>query len=291
MFELTKIKGNTYNFDSYTNIGLFINKKDQVILIDSGDHKRTVRTFNKILEEKNLRPDYIISTHCHVDHIAGNRFFQEKYGTKILCSDKERMFIKYTEIEPDIMYNGYSVNKKLNPNYQGEPSEPEVFSEDNLPEGIDIIPLPGHAWQMIGVKTEDNVVFLADSIMSEETWEEHKLPFFNDVNSSIETLGKVKSLEGDIFIASHAKPVTDIKELADLNICKLNERKQLLYELCNGNSADEIFVLYMKALGIDVQGNRYQSYYTMLRHYLQALIEDKAIEGEFNGMAYIYKRK
>lgn len=291
MFELTKIKGNTYNFDSYTNIGLFINKKDQVILIDSGDHKRTVRTFNKILEEKNLRPDYIISTHCHVDHISGNRFFQEKYGTKILCSDKERMFIKYTEIEPDIMYNGYSVNKKLNPNYQGEPSEPEVFSEDNLPEGVEIIPLPGHAWQMIGVKTEDNVVFLADSIMSEETWEEHKLPFFNDVNSSIETLGKVKSLEGDIFIASHAKPVTDIKELADLNICKLNDRKQLLYELCNGNSADEIFVLYMKALGIDVQGNRYQSYYTMLRHYLQALIEDKAIEGEFNGMAYIYKRK
>ena len=291
MFELTKIKGNTYNFDSYTNIGLFINKKDQVILIDSGDHKRTVRTFNKILEEKNLRPDYIISTHCHVDHISGNRFFQEKYGTKILCSDKERMFIKYTEIEPDIMYNGYSVNKKLNPNYQGEPSDPEVFSEKNLPEGVEIIPLPGHAWQMIGVKTEDNVVFLADSIMSEETWEEHKLPFFNDVNSSIETLGKVKSLEGDIFIASHAKPVTDIKELADLNICKLNERKQLLYELCNGNSADEIFVLYMKALGIDVQGNRYQSYYTMLRHYLQALIEDKAIEGEFNGMAYIYKRK
>lgn len=291
MFELTKIKGNTYNFDSYTNIGLFINKKDQVILIDSGDHKRTVRTFNKILEEKNLRPDYIISTHCHVDHISGNRFFQEKYGTKILCSDKERMFIKYTEIEPDIMYNGYSVNKKLNPNYQGEPSEPEVFSEKNLPEGVDIIPLPGHAWQMIGVKTEDNVVFLADSIMSEETWEEHKLPFFNDVNGSIETLGKVKSLEGDIFIASHAKPVTDIKELADLNICKLNERKQLLYELCSGNSADEIFVLYMKALGIDVQGNRYQSYYTMLRHYLQALIEDKAIEGEFNGMAYIYKRK
>lgn len=291
MFELTKIKGNTYNFDSYTNIGLFINKKDQVILIDSGDHKRTVRTFNKILEEKNLRPDYIISTHCHVDHISGNRFFQEKYGTKILCSDKERMFIKYTEIEPDIMYNGYSVNKKLNPNYQGEPSDPEVFSEKNLPEGIEIIPLPGHAWQMIGVKTEDNVVFLADSIMSEETWEEHKLPFFNDVNSSIETLGKVKSLEGDIFIASHAKPVTDIKELADLNICKLNERKQLLYELCNGNSADEIFVLYMKALGVDVQGNRYQSYYTMLRHYLQALIEDKAIEGEFNGMAYIYKRK
>ncbi len=291
MFELTKIKGSTYNFDAYTNVGLFINKKGQVILVDSGDHRRTVRTFNKILEEKGLKPDVIICTHCHVDHIAGNRFFQEKYGAKILCSDKERMFIKYPDVEPDIMYNGISVNKKLNPNYQGEPSDPEVFSADNLPEGVEIIPMPGHAWQMVGVKTEDNVIFLADSIMSEETWREHKLPFFNDVNSSIETLEMVKSLDADMFIASHAQPLEDIKELADLNISKLRERKQLLYELCNENSADEIFVLFMKALDIDVQSNRYQTYYVMMRHYLQALIDDKLIEGEFNGSVYIYKRK
>ncbi|MBR2417213.1 MAG: MBL fold metallo-hydrolase [Clostridia bacterium] len=291
MFELKKVKDNTYYFDAYANVGLFINKKGQVILIDSCDHKRTVRTFNKILEEKGLKPDVVICTHCHVDHIAGNRFFQEKYGAKILCSDKERMFIKYPEVEPDIMYNGCSVNKKLNPNYQGEPSEPEVFSEDNLPEGIELIPMPGHAWQMVGVKTEDNVIFLADSIMSEETWSEHKLPFFNDVNKSIETLEMVKGLEADIFIASHAQPLEDIKPLADLNISKIKERKQLLYELCNENSADELFVLFMKELDIDVQSNRYQTYYVMMRHYLQALIEDKLIEGEFNGEKYVYRKK
>lgn len=291
MFELNHIKGNTYYFDSYAKVGIFINRKDQVVLIDSGDHKRTVRTFNKLLEEKNLKPDVIICTHCHVDHISGNRFFQEKYGTKILCSDKERMFIKYTDIEPDIMYNGYSVNKKLNPNYQGEPSDPEVFSETNIPEGIEIIPMPGHAWQMVGVKTVDNVIFIADSIMSAETWEDHRLPFFNHINDSIETLEMLKTLEADMFVASHAEPVADITELADLNIRMIKERKQLLFELCDENSADELFVLYMKELGIDVQGARYQSYYTMLRHYLQALIEDKLIEGEWNGEKYIYRKK
>ena len=291
MFELNRIKGNTYYFDAYANVGLFINKKGQVILIDSCDHRRTVRTFNKILEAEGLKPDVVICTHCHVDHIAGNRFFQEKYGAKILCSDKERMFIKYPEIEPDIMYNGTSVNKKLNPNYQGEPSEPEIFSEDNLPEGIELIPLAGHAWQMVGVKTDDNVIFLADSIMSKETWEEHRLPFFNDVNKSIETLEDIKSLEADIFVPSHATPMEDIRKLADLNISKIKERKQLLYELCNENSADELFVLYMKELEIDVQNNRYQTYYVMMRHYLQSLIEDKLIEGEFNGEKYIYRKK
>ena len=63
-----------------------------------------------------------------------------------------------------------------------------------------------------------------------------------------------------------------------MNISKIKERKQLLYELCNENSADELFVLFMKELDIDVQSNRYQTYYVMMRHYLQALIEDNLIE-------------
>ena len=291
MLELTKIKGNTYNFDSYSNVGLFINKKGQAILIDSGDHKRTVRTLNRILQERNIEPYAVICTHCHVDHIAGNRLFQETYGTKILCSDKERMFIKYTDIEADICYNGYTKNKKLNPYYQAEPSEPEVINEENLPEGIEVFYLPGHAWQMIGVRTEDNVIFLADSIMSVETWEEHKLPFFNDVNKSITTLEMIKEFEADMFIASHAAPMESVKELAQYNIEKLKERKEQVLKVCDGKNADEIFVLLMKELELEVPQGRYQTYYNMLRHYLQSLLEDKLIDGEFNGTAYVYKRK
>lgn len=288
MFELKKIKGNTYNFDAYTNVGLFINKNNEVILIDACDHKRTVRTFNKILEEKGIKPDIIICTHGHVDHIAGNKFFSEKYGCKLLCTGREQAFIKYTDIEPDIFYNGCSVNKKLNPYYQAEPSNPELITEDNLPEGIELIPMPGHAWEMIGVKTADNVIFLADSIMSKETWEEHKMPFYNDINESIKTLEMVKTLEADMFIASHVEPLTDVAELAEYNIAKFKERKKAVYDICDGKCADEIFVLLMKELELEIQSNRYQMYYIMLRHYIQALIDDKAIEGEFNGEKYIY---
>ena len=291
MFELKKIKGNTYNFDAYTNVGLFINKKGQVILIDACDHKRTVKTFNKILEEKGLIPDVIICTHGHVDHIAGNKFFSEKYGTKLLCSGKDQVFIKHTDIEPDIFYNGCSVNKKLNPYYQAEPSNPEVFSEDNIPDGIELIPMPGHAWEMVGVKTDDNVIFLADSIMSKETWDEHKLPFFNDVNGSMETLEMVKNLEADMFIASHVPPMTDVKELAEYNIQKFKERKQTVYNICDGKCADEIFVEFMKKLQLEIPSNRYQMYYIMMRHYLQALIDEKLIDGEFNGERYVYRKK
>ncbi len=291
MFELQNVKGTTWFFDAYTNLGVFRNSDDKVILIDSGDHKRTVRTFDRILAENGLVPDIIICTHAHVDHIAGNRFFSEKYGCKILCTSKEWAFIKFTDLEPDIFYNGCSVNKKLSPYYQAEPSDPEMLTESNLPKGIEIFDLPGHAWDMIAVKTADNVLFLADSIMSKETWESHKLPFFNDVNKSIETLEKIKTVEADLYIPSHDAPLTDIVDLADYNIKKFKERKETIYNICNGNNADEIFVELLKALQLEVPNNRYNMYYIMLRHYLQALIDDKAIMGEFNGEKYIYCKK
>lgn len=291
MFELQNIKGKTYFFDAYTNLGLFVNSKNQVILIDSGDHRRTVRTFDKILVENGFVPDFILCTHAHVDHIAGNKFFSEKYGCKILCSDKERAFIKHTDLEPDIFYNGCSVNKKLNPYYQAEPSDPEILTEENLPDGLEVTHLPGHAWDMLAVKTEDNVMFLADSIMSKETWESHKLPFFNDINQSIETLELIKTFEADLFVPSHDAPLTDVNELADYNIKKFRERKEMVYSICEGKSADEVFVELLKELQLDVQTNRYQMYYIMLRHYLQALIDDKVIEGEFNGKKYVYHKK
>ena len=97
------------------------------------------------------------------------------------------------------------------------------------------------------------------------------------------------TLEDVAGLYENMRKETILKQYCDTS--KIKERKQLLYELCNENSADEIFVLFMKALDIDVQSNRYQTYYVMMRHYLQALIEDKLIEGEFNGERYVYRKK
>ncbi len=291
MFELKKIKGNTYYFEGYTNVGVFKNGKGQVILIDSCDHKKTVKALDKILEENGFKPDIIINTHGHVDHIAGNNYFSDKYGCKILATEMDSFFIKYTKVEPDIFYNGVTVNKKLNPYYLADSSNPEPITEYNLPNGIEIFHLPGHAWDMIAVKTEDNVLFLADSIMSKDTWEEHRLPYFGDVNKSIETMEMLKSVKADYYVPSHAAVTDDISELLYYNICKMNERKQQVLEIIDGRSAEETFAIHMNMLDLEIKSSRYQMYYLMHRHFIQSLIDDGKIEGEYNGERYIYRVK
>ncbi len=288
MFEVKHLKGNTYYFEAFTNVGIYRLNDNKVVLIDGTDHKRMAKAINNYLKAENLTVDTVICTHCHVDHICGNKFFYEEYGCKILGTEKEKPFIAQPDLEGTFYYAGIDTDKTRNPFFLVEPTVINTLTEDNLPEGLEIIRLPGHSFDMIGVKTSDNVVFLADSILSKKTWTEFKAPFFHDVNSSILTLEKIKKLEADIFVPSHNEPLTDIRALADYNIEKLTNLKETAYSLCSGKTFDEMFANFITELSVTVRTEKYVNYSVILRNLLQSLVEDKRIKAIMDGRRFIY---
>ncbi|MBQ6600720.1 MAG: MBL fold metallo-hydrolase [Clostridia bacterium] len=291
MFEVKHLKDNTFFYEAYTNVGVFRLNESEAVLIDACDHKRMVRGLDRELEAMGLKVKAVINTHCHVDHICGNRYFQDKYGCKLLCTEKEQFYIRYTEEEAEYYNVGLSVNKSTNPFYGAESSEAEVICAENLPEGFEIIDLPGHGFEMIGVRTPDDVVFLADSVLSVNTWENYKLPFFHSVNKAVETLGRVSQMKAALFVPSHNAPVEDIKELAEYNIEKLKEKKLLVFELCEGRGFDELFALVMEKEGLTLKTPQYCMYAVMVRNLLQALIEDDVIHTVFENNILKYYKK
>lgn len=290
MFDIVKTKGNTYYYSAFSNVGIY-KQGDSAILIDSCDHKRMVRSLDKLLEEDGLRVDTIINTHCHVDHIVGNKFFFDKYGCKILASKKECSFIEYPDREPQFYYIGIDTDKKRNHFFLAESSVAEVITPENTPEGFEIIPLPGHSFEMIGVRTPDNVVFLADAILSKTTWDEYKFPFFCNVNESLETFDKVKSIKADLFVPTHDMPLEDICELADYNKKSLQHKKDMVYELCKGRGFDAVVAAVLEKSGLNLHVSRYPMYIIMIRNLLQSLVEDDAICAVPENMILTYRYK
>lgn len=290
MFEVKHIKGNTYYFEAFTNVGIYRLDNNRAVLIDSTDHKRMAKAVNNYLKAENLTVDTIICTHCHVDHICGNKDFYEKYGCKILCTEKEKPFIAQPDLEGNFYYAGIDTDRTRNPFFTVEPAVIETLTEDNLPEGLEIISLPGHGFDMIGVKTPDGVVFVADSILSEKTWTEFKVPFFHDVNKSIETLKRLKEIKAEVFVPSHNVPLSDISSLADLNISKLEELKETVYGLCNRIGFDEMFTELLNTLSLNIRTEKYVSYSVMLRNILQVLVEDEKIKGVIEDNKFLYIR-
>lgn len=292
MFEINKLFGNTYYFSAFSNVGIYKCGDNEVVLIDTCDHPRMIRTLDRLLSAKNLKVKAVINTHCHVDHIAGNKFFSDKYGCELLAPKEECYFVEHPDFEAKFYYAGIDTEKSRNPFFCAEASLPKPIKENELPKGLEVFQLPGHAFDMVGVKTDDNVLFLADSILSKKTWDEHKLPFFHNVNKSIETLEKIKNMSGKIFVPSHDEPKENIGELAEYNINKMNERKELVYDICEGQSFDDMFSILIEELDINLVTTKYPMYSIMLRNYLQSLVEDKAIYAKVEDIGrFIYHRK
>lgn len=291
MFEIKHIKGNTYYYEAFTNVGIYKLNESEAILIDGCDHKRMAKGLDKQLKAMGLKVKMIINTHSHFDHICGNSYFYGEYGCKLLSTKKEQPFIAYPSLESEFYYSGIDTDKQRNPFFMNEPTETEIISEYNIPDGFEIIPLPGHSFEMVGVRTPDNVLFLADAILSRVTWDGYKIPFFYNVNESLSTMEKVKHIKADYYLPSHAALTEDITELADYNAEKLSEKKELVYSLCEGKGFDSVFKAVMEKEDIRIRTDKYSSYAVMVRNLLHSLVEECRIHGVLEDNIYVYHRK
>lgn len=291
MFEVKQLAENTFYYEAFTNVGIYRTGEKEAVLIDSCDHKRMVRGLDRELENMGLKVSAVINTHSHMDHICGNSYFKEKYGCRLFSTRLEHGYICNPGMESDFYNAGLTADKNNNGFGEVTPTETEIITAENIPAGLRTVELPGHSFEMIGIRTPDDVLFLADSVLSEETWERYRLPFFNNVNKTVETLEKIKEMKAEIFVPSHNAPVEDICPLAQYNIEKLKEKKQTVYNLCKDKSFEEIFALVMQKENLSIKAPKYSMYAVMVRNFLQALIEDRIIYTELENNRILYRIK
>ena len=85
---------------------------------------------------------------------------------------------------------------------------------------------------MVGVRTPDNVVFLADCLFGENIVKKYHIFFIYDVREYLNTLDKIKEMKADIFVPSHAEVTEDISPLAEINRNKIMEIIEKIKEIC-----------------------------------------------------------
>lgn len=232
MYELHQIGERSYYIDCPTKIGIYLTNNTDVYLIDSGNDKDTGKKVRKILEEHNWNLIGILNTHSHADHIGGNHYLQQQTGCKVFSNGIEAAFIRYPILEPSFLYGGFPCKELQHKFLLASESIVTTFSDCNFPDNIEIIPLYGHFFNMVGFSTPDNVIYLADCLSSKETLTKYQITFLYDIDAYLATLEMVKSLNAKLFVPAHA-PVTDnIAPLAQYNIDKVNEIACYIVELC-----------------------------------------------------------
>ena len=232
MYELIQISEHDYYIQSPAKIGLVKLNDTEVCLIDSGNDKDAGRKVRKILDEHEWTLKAVYNTHSNADHIGGNKYLQGQTGCKIYAPGIECDFTRHPILEPSLLYGGYPCKDLRHKFLLAQESGAEYLTKETLPEGFELLPRPGHFFDMAGFRTPDDNVYLADCLSSRETLEKYQIGFIYDVAAYLNTLEKVKTLKARLFVPAHAEAAEDITELAQYNIDKVNEIADKIVSLC-----------------------------------------------------------
>ncbi len=275
MYELIMVSEKTGYINCPVKMGVFLESPQKAVLIDSGIDKDSAKKVLKTLSENNLELSKVLSTHLHADHIGGNSTLLSRTDAKIYGEGIIKALGQYPILESAFLYGGYPFKVIRNKFLMANGCKVEEITENNLPAGLEVIRLDGHSIAMIGFKTSDDVIFIADALSSEETINKYHVNFQFDIKKALETLEFIETLKAKLFIPSHAEPCEDVKDLVKINRAKIEEIISLLCEICKEEKrTDDILHTVFEHYKISMDMNQYLLVGSTIKSYLSYLIDE-----------------
>lgn len=130
-FTFNPVQENTY---------VLYNEKGGCCIIDPGcyfpEERDGLKTF---IEKTKLNPILLLNTHCHLDHVFGNKFIYDTWGLTLHIHEKEKELLEFAPESGKMWQLPFE-------NYQG----PLVFLKEgeNIRIGDDVLEIllaPGHS--------------------------------------------------------------------------------------------------------------------------------------------------
>ncbi len=198
-FTFSPIQENTY---------VLYNEKLQGIIIDPGCYFDEEREQLKLFIEQNkIELVLLLNTHCHLDHVFGNKFVAETWGLTLCIHEKEK---KVLEGAPA---SGLMFNMPFD-NYTGElifleVGETILLGDDKLK----ILFTPGHSPGSICFYSESQSFAISGDVLFQGSIGRTDLPG-GDYDTLINSIrNQLFTLEGDVIIhPGHGADTSTLKE-------------------------------------------------------------------------------
>ena len=200
--EIHQITFNTFQENTFI---LWDNTTD-CIIIDPGCYERNEELeLVDFINKNNLNPVKLINTHCHIDHILGNKFVSEKWDLELYMN---KIDLPLLEGAGDIakMY-GFK-------NYKGSPYPKHYLEEGDILEfgegKLEILFTPGHAPGHICLFNKEEGFIVSGDVLFNGSIGRTDLPGgdFDTLIESIKT--KLMTLQDETIVYCGHGPSTSI---------------------------------------------------------------------------------
>lgn len=291
MYELIPVAPHTYYIQSPAKIGVVETSDGHVVLIDSGNDKEAGRKVRQHLDRQGWTLDAIYNTHSNADHIGGNAYLAKQTGCALYAPGIEAAFTQHPILEPALLYGGYPMKALRHKFLLAQESDAQPLTPEHLPAGFELIPLSGHFFDMIGLRTPDDVVFLADCLSSQATLDKYQISYVYDVAAYLDTLERVKEMHAALFVPAHADATEDIAPLAQYNIDKVNEIAGHILDFCAApHTFEEVLQHLFTSYDLAMTFEQYALVGSTVRNYLSWLLDSERLSATFTDNRLLWQR-
>ena len=287
--EARKLSETCYVLEGTTNLGVLLDEDGDAWLVDSGADAKTGAEVLAWFNERGFRLRAILNTHSHADHIGGNHFLQQATGCRIFAPEGELAFVERPELELDMLYGAPAPAGFHHRIFTADGSRAEGIRTAGLPRGLSLIPLPGHSMDMLGFRTKDGIVFLADSVVSEETLRRNALVYAWDMCQAMESLRSILEMDAAFWVPSHAEITESVRPLVMQNLFGLEALQDRILELCRVPVSHEMLLKALLAdSGMHVYPARDVLLSAALRGWLTGLARTDRIRSELTDAQLVW---
>lgn len=178
MIQVKMLTFNAFQENTY----VVYNAHKEAIIIDPGCNTESEKeVLFSFIETNGITPIHLVNTHCHIDHILGNKFISERYNLKLMAHN----------LEEPILASGSAVSNMYGILYDPSP-EIEIFLNegDDFYLGDDSFELflcPGHSPGSLCFYNSDSKILIGGDVLFQGSIGRTDLPGgdFNTIIKSI----------------------------------------------------------------------------------------------------------
>jgi glyoxylase-like metal-dependent hydrolase (beta-lactamase superfamily II) len=186
VFTFNPVQENTY---------ILYNEQNECIIIDPGCYfdaeKEELKSFISL---HKLQPKILLNTHCHLDHVFGNKFIAEEYNLTLNTHLLEKEILQMAPA------SGLMFNLPFD-NYQGEAiylKEGDVVSLGN--DKLEVIHAPGHSPGSICFYCEKQHFIIGGDVLFQRSIGRTDLPYGDQEELLRNIKGKLFKLPADVQV-------------------------------------------------------------------------------------------
>jgi len=172
-FTFNPVQENTY---------VVYNEKGLCCIIDPGcyfaSEEQELKSF---IEQNRLQPLYLLNTHCHLDHIFGNRFIYKTYGLTLWLNKLEKPVLEYGPVSGQLWQLPFD-NYDAELNFLDEGDVVRIGDDE-----LHILFTPGHSPGHLSFYNKENKFVISGDVLFEGSVGRTDLPGgdFNILEESI----------------------------------------------------------------------------------------------------------